>query len=757
MEPASSRRQNHPKSMAAPKSPEPPAGCNGHGAVFVVCALLILAVLLVFGQTLRYEFVNYDDNEYVYENPQVIKGLTWYGIGWAFTHSQVCQWVPLTTISHLIDCSVYGLNAGGHHLTNVLLHAASAVLLFLVLRRATGALWSSAFVAAVFALHPLRVESVAWVSERKDVLSGLFFMLTLWTYVRYVQNGSKAGIAVPAVASRPWTLDYCWVLLFFTLGLMSKPMLVTLPFVLLLLDYWPLGRFQPTTPRSTFLALCVLFREKFPLFLLAAGSSVITFLVQKSSRISIDSLPMSKRLLNVTLSYGTYVAEMVWPDNLAGFYPYPPTMPMGQIMSTGALLLAITVLAILLARRFAFFLVGWLWYLGMLVPVIGLVQTGSQSHADRHTYLPQIGLYLVIVWAVRNLTVSWRYRRLGLGGAALSVIAALMICAGKQTACWHDSETLWKHTLARTSSNNVAWNNLGYFLFQRGQMDEAITCFKKALKINPNFFEAYNNLGVVRLQMKQPEEAMVCFQKALEISPDFVEAHYNLGCAFDDQGRLDEAIMQYKKAIELKFDLAEAHNNWGGILDRQSQWEKATEQYRIAIEIKPDYVDAHGNLANALFKQGWFDEAIKEFQRTLELMPSSVKNHYMLGLALQNQKKFGAAIIQFQEVLKLEPGHVLAQNGLAWLLATCPEASLRNGSQAVELARNAEQLSKGMSPQILDTLAAAYAEAGRYPEAVETARRALSLITTQNNNPRADALQIRLKLYEANSPFHEKP
>ena len=849
MESASTPGQNRPKSMAARQSEKRFAVSDGKGTVLGVCVLLAVAVFLVFGQTLRHKFINYDDDAYVWNNPKVVKGLTFQGITWAFTHSHCNNWHPLTWMSHMLDCQLYGLNAGGHHFANVLLHAATAILLFLVLRQMTGALWPGAFVAAVFAIHPLRVESVVWVSERKDVLSGLFFMLTLLMYARHARRKS-------VLDSRFWPLDYGLALLFFALGLMSKPMLVTLPFVLLLLDYWPLQRFTIRSSRNVILRLVV---EKLPFLLLSAASCAVTVLVQGEAVKSMVALPLASRLGNALVSYVTYLVQMVWPENLAVFYPYRPDVPVWQVACSGALLLSVTTVALLAVRRLPCFLVGWLWYLGMLVSVIGLVQVGDQSHADRYTYLPQIGLYLIIAWIVRDLTVSWRHRRQILGAAAFTVIAALMVCARKQTSYWRNSESLWNHTIACTAGNYVAYTNLGATIANRGRFPEAIEYFQKALEINPDSAETHNDWGKVLLEQGRTAEAIEHFQKAVEIDPDCAEAHNNLGIllaaqgqtaqaikhyqiaiklnpdraevynnlgnvlatqgrtaeaiehfqkaleiepyyakahhnlanVLAAQGRLDEAIAHFQNAVELRPDYSEAQNDWGTILLEQGRFAEAMEHFQKAVQLNPDFAGAHDNLAatlalqgrpaeaiehyqrslqikpdnakarynlaNILAAQGRLDEATEHYQRALELMPNFTHALYQLGLVLQSQGKFAAAIAQFQKILELDPRHVSAQNNLAWLLATCPEASLRNGNRATALARQAEQLSGGGSPQILDTLAAAYAEAGHYPEAIETADRALQLAGAQHNAVLAAAIRMRLKLYATHSPYREKP
>ncbi len=654
--------------MVAPQSQERPAGRNGNGAVIGVCVLLVVAVGLVFGQTVRHGFINCDDGPYVYENTHVVKGLTLTGIVWAFTHSHACFWHPVTWLSHMLDCQLWGLNAGGHHLTNVLLHAANAVLLFLVLRQMmglrldksvgassapAGALWPSAFVAAVFAIHPLNAESVAWVAERKNVLSGLFFMLTLWAYVRYVQGvtsgkwqvtGKEAAAAAPdsSRVTHHASLFYGLTLLFFALGLMSKPMLVTLPFVLLLLDYWPLNRFESSTtlnPQlSTNRALRLVF-EKLPLFLLAIAAGFIAFLTQKSDGAvaTLESLPLGSRLANGLVSYVTYILKMFWPDNLAIFYPYPARVPAWEVAVAGALLLFVTIQAVMFARRRPYLLVGWLWYLGMLVPVIGLVQIGGQSHADRHTYLPQIGLYLAVVWAIKDLTASWRCRRQVLGAGAAIVLAALMLCAWKQTSYWRNDESLWGHTLACTSGNYFAHNNLGTALLEKDQIDEAVTQFQEAIRLTPGFADAHYNLGTALLKKDQIDDAISQFQEAIRLKPNYADAHYNLGTALVRKGQMDEAISQYQEAIRLTPDYADAHTALGIALGMKGQTDEAINQFQEAIRLKPDYAEAHNNLGIALGMKGQIDEAISQYRKAIRLKPDYAEAHNNLARALEKK------------------------------------------------------------------------------------------------------------------------
>jgi tetratricopeptide (TPR) repeat protein len=783
-----------------------PAGSDRRWLVFGVCIFLAAITFAVFGQTLRHEFVDFDDDLYVYENPAVTGGLNLKGVEWAFTHVVLFNWHPLTMMSHMLDCRLYGLNAGGHHLTNVLLHTASVILLFLVLRRMTGALWRSAFVAAVFAIHPLRVESVAWVAERKDVLSGLFFMLTIWAYVRYAEQVTGDKCQVTRADSTPSRFMfhvsrfYCLVLLFFALGLMSKMMLVTLPFVLLLLDYWPLNRFTPPTPApavtgngDSFKNHSIPWRvilEKIPLLALSGATCVVTLMTQKEM---IEPMPVSLRIGNAVVSYVIYLRQMVCPAGLAVMYPYPQNgLPWWEITLAVALLAAISTGVFLRRQRQPYLLMGWLWYLGMLVPVIGLVQSGWRAHADRYTYLPQIGLYFALTWAAGSLGAGWRHRRLVLGLIAAVVITALSIGSFIQTSYWRNSETLWTHTLACTSDNALAHNNLGNDLLQAGQADEAIAHFLKAVKIQPDYSEAYNNLGNALLQEGRADEAIIRYQKALAIKPDYAEAysnlgnalmqkgrvdeavahfqkaleiqpeyaraHYNLGNALMQKGRLDEAIAHFQKALEIRSDYAEACNNLGNALMQKERADEAIARYERALEINPGYAEACNNLGHALMQKGRVDEAILHFQKAVAIRPEYAKAHYNLGHALMQKERVDEAITHFQKALEIRPDYPDAGYNLAraaWLLATSPEVSVRNGARAIELAEAMERLSGGKDPMINMTLAAAYAEAGRFPEAVATAERAQQLAAHQGNASLVDVLGRQIKLYQAGLPFRD--
>jgi tetratricopeptide (TPR) repeat protein len=617
------------------KSESPAAGLTDRWLVPGVCIFLAAITFAVFGQTLRHEFVNFDDNVYVYNNPAVSHGLTLKGILWAFTHVHSSNWHPLTWVSHMLDCQLYGLNPGGHHLTNVLLHTATAISLFLVLRRMTGFLWRSAFVAAVFAIHPLRVESVAWVAERKDVLSGLFFMLTLWAYTRYTQGlssveGRELSVqGVRAFDPRLWTLDYYLVLLFFALGLLCKPMLVTLPLVLLLLDYWPLRRiaeFGDKLPGATKRSEggSTLLFEKLPLFGLAVASCVVTIFAQHDAIQSFEKFSLPLRLGNAVVSYVAYLGQMFWPADLAVFYPFTAkSVGVSEVVLSLVLLAGISMGVFILRRRRPYFLTGWLWYFIMLAPVIGILQVGSQAHANRYTYLPQIGLCLLLTWAAADLTVSWRHRRQILGVAALGVIATLMACTWKQTAYWKNNESLWTHTAACTSSNYVAQNELGNILLQRGRVDEAMVHYQQALQIKPDSAEASYHLGNALFQKGRADEAIAWYQQALQIKPGFAEASFNLGNALLQKGRVDDAIVQYQQALKIEPVLSEAHINLGNALLQKGRVDDAIAQYQTALQITPDNAEAHNNLGSALLRMGRLNEAITHYQKALQITPDN--------------------------------------------------------------------------------------------------------------------------------------
>jgi Tfp pilus assembly protein PilF len=659
-----------------------PPGLNGRWTAAGVCIFLAVATWLVFGQTLRFEFVNYDDNVQVYEVQQIENGLTLNGILWAFTHRHYGHWIPLNTISHMLDSQLYGLKAGGHHFTNVLLHAATAILLFLVLRRMTATIWPGAFVAAVFAVHPLHVESVAWVAERKDVLSGFFFMLTLWAYVRHVQNqpringrGSNGITADRAITSRPWDLDYSLALLFFACGLMSKMMVATLPLVLLFLDYWPLNRFvQPASgkagsKKSQWLIPRQLILEKIPMLGIIFMAGLGMLFARPENGAILGPLPRSLQTGRALLTPLTYLWQMVYPVGLSVSPPSPAIAPLVWEVTLGTILLVAISAAFFLWRRVRpYLLVGWSWYLVMLAPVLVLIGTGMELRCDRYTYLPQIGLYLLLAWAAADLCAGWRHRRVVLGGCATIILAALIVCARTQTAYWRNSESLWTHTLACTSGNYVAHNNLGNALLQKGSVNEAIAHFQKALQIKPDNAEAHYNLGNALFKKGSLDEAIVHFQKALQITPDNVEAHNNLGNALLQKGNADEAITHYQKALQINPDYSEAHNNLGSVLLQKSNVDEAITHFQKALQITPDYSEAHINLGYALLKKGNVDEAMVHYQKALQINPDDANAHINLGNILLGKGNVDEAIVHYQKALQIKPDDADAHNNLGYAL-----------------------------------------------------------------------------------------
>lgn len=737
-----------------------------------VSAFLAAITILIFGQTLWHDFVNFDDPVYVYDNPEVKGGLTWHGLIWAFTRVHTSNWHPLTWISHMLDSQLFGLNAGGHHATNVLLHALTAILLFLVLRAMTESLWRSAFVAALFAIHPLHVESVAWVSERKDVLSGLFFVLTLAAYLRYVRNPPSPG-------------RYLAVVLAFALGLMSKAMLVTLPFVLLLLDYWPLQRFTaaPRIGRRVIL-------EKLPLIALSVASSAATIFAQTDAFRPMQKVYFASRIENALVSCLDYLWQMVYPLKLAVLYPHPMnTLPPWKVAAAAALLVATSAGALLLRRKRPYLLVGWLWYLGMLVPVIGILQVGIQARADRYTYLPQIGLYLAATWAIADLSARWPRRRQMLAVTAGGLISVLSWTAWQQTAHWRDSESLWNRALAVTSRNDLAHHNLGYHFFLKGRLDEAIAQFKSALQIWPRYMVAMNNLGVALLKAGRPDEASAVLQRAIAINPKDARAHFNLGNVLMEKGQVDEAIAEYGKQLEITPDhvdtllgLGKAFLEKGEVTSAIVHYEKvlqfqpreasayyhlgiahaekndaeiAIANWRKALEIKPAYAEAHNNLAIALLGNGDAGQAIAQWRKMLEIQPENADAHNNLGVALIRNGRASEAVMHWRKTLEIDPGKTATRMTLAWVLATSPESSLRNGAAAVELAEQAHQQGGGDNPMALRTLAAAYAETGRFSEALSAAQEGLRLATDSGDPALIETFASELALYRNNSPMRD--
>jgi tetratricopeptide (TPR) repeat protein len=552
-----------------------------------LAAGLIVITVLVFANVRTFDFVSYDDPWYVTNNPNVTAGLSRAGVWWALTSGYLFYWQPATWLSHMADVELYGLHAGGHHVTNLILHIGGTLALFGFLRRATGGQWRSALVAALFAIHPLHVESVAWVAERKDVLSTLFLMLTMWTYVVY--------------AERPSTRRYLIVMACFALGLMAKPMLVTLPVILLLLDLWPLRRIQSGAghwPRR----IVVLIREKIPLVVLAAIVGVATFIVQAQVGAvgTLAQLPVSYRLSNAVLSYIRYAWQTVWPDGLAVFYPYPAQLPpWWQVGVAAAALVAITVEAARAVSRRPYLLAGWLWYLVTLLPVIGLLQAGDQLMADRFTYVPLIGLFIIVAWGAADIVGDHPRFRIAAGAVAALLVAVLAFVAYRQVQHWQNSETLWRRALAVTEGNHRAHAGLADVLQQRGEIDSAITEYRAALRIVADQAEWRNNLGLLYVRQNKVAEAIGQFAIATRVNPDFADAHNNLGAMHARAGQFAEAIASYQAAIRIAPDNALAHGNLAKALAGAGRVEEARRACQEALRLDPAN-DEWRRLASAL-------------------------------------------------------------------------------------------------------------------------------------------------------------
>jgi tetratricopeptide (TPR) repeat protein len=790
---------------------------------------LVVTTLVAYLPALSGKFV-WDDDFWTTKIAGLLRDVSGLGVMWCqFTALQ--QYYPLTGTTFWLDYHFWGFWPLPYHIENVLLHALAALLFWRLLRRLQmpGA-WLA---AAIFALHPVMVESVAWITERKNVLSLVFYLGALLAYERYASwvtsdrrqvTGTEptAPVADWSRGTRHRSLFYGLAFLLFLCALLAKATAFSLPAVILLVCWWQRGRIRWRAD-----ALPVL-----PFFALAIGLCLVTAWLEKNhvgAKGAEWAISFPDRCLIAGRAPWFYVGKLLWPANLCFIYPRwrPDVASLTQWIYPITALGAVVALWLARSRLGRGPVAAACFFAGTLFPVLGFMNAYGMRYSfvwDHWVYLPSLGLIALVAALIARAAERLR-RPVVLQGFAALVLPVLAVLTWRECGTYADLETLWRTTIAKNPNAFLAYNNLGFILSGKGQVDEAIPYFQKTLEINPGFFEAHNNLGNELLRKGQVDEAMDHFKKAVEIaptstvsyynlgnallqigqldeaighfkraleiepnfvkaqnnlgvalmrsgrlaealehyqialaiSPNFAEAHYNLGCIFDQQGRLDAAIAHYQKAVEIKPDYVEAHYSLGVALGLQGRLNEAVAQYRQAIQLNPDYADAHGNLANVLAAQDRLEEAIPEYRRTLELVPDSAQAHFRFGQALQAQRDFKAAITEYQRTMELNTKHLPAHLSLAWVLATCPEASARNGAKAVELTQQAERLAGSESPQILDTLAAAYAEAGRFGEAVETAQRALNLTATQNNPPLAEAIQNRLKLYEANAPYHEKP
>jgi tetratricopeptide (TPR) repeat protein len=719
----------------------------------LICLGLGLVTLALYLPVIHYGFVEYDDQQYVTENPVVQAGLTWRGLIWAFGF-HAGNWHPLAWLSHMLDCQIYGAWAGGHHLTNVLLHIASTVLLFLALNRMTGFVWRSAAVAAIFAWHPLHVESVAWIAERKDVLCAFFWMLTLLLYVRY--------------AAQPSIVRYLCAFGSFILCLMAKPMAVTLPFVLLLLDYWPLNRvskFAPnpteTLPRFAGKSWQQLVVEKIPFLLFSVVGCGLTLAAQQQAIVSTAGLTVWRRFFHSITAYAHYFWGIFFPHKLAVYYPYVLNFEPVTIIFSGGVLIIVTILALKNFQQKPYLIVGWLWYLGTLIPVIGLVQVGDQAWADRYTYLPSLGLIIPAVWFLCEIIKS----RAMLQGMFGLVAVLLITAASVQLSYWKDTRTLFEHTAKVTPKNYMAITVLGSLLAGEHKLNEAMVYYHKALSFQPDFPEAHFFLGNALDEQGKLDEALAEYQKALWFRPTEAQTHIFMGIALAKEKKYDAAITHYTAALKLDPDSAVAQNNLARIFHTQGKLDAAVEHYRAALDIDPKLALAHNNLGILLLQENKPADGAMQLREAMRLNPTNSETQFNLALALNQQQQWSEAAELFTKIagaspdpkahyefavalahlqktreamseyasaLLIQPDFPEALDGLAWILSTNPNPNFRNGTEAIKMSERACELTGRNDPVKLKTLAAAYAETGRFKDAINVLEIAKALAIKKN-------------------------
>ena len=666
-----------------------------------ICFLLVAATLAVYFPVGSYDFITYDDPAYITKNKMVRAGWTREGFTWAFTTTHHRHWHPITWLSHMTDCHLFGLNAGRHHLTSLFFHLANTILLFLVFRRMTGALMQSAFVAALFALHPLHVETAAWIADRKDILCTLFLLLAMWAYARY--------------AERPGLLRYGVVLVFFGLGLMSKSMVLTLPLIFLLLDLWPLDRFQreqpvsggkpeyhtAVNPRYQKASVLRLVGEKILFFVLVgAGAASAVVAMHKGRPVDLAGFKTNMTYIAEALvSYVGYIEKMIWPHNLALPYLRIETPPQWHTLTAGMLLLCISILVIRWARKRPYLVTGWLWYLVTLLPVIGLVKHGPHSMGDRYTYIPLIGLFIMIAWGVPDLVSRWRYRKIILGLSAGLVLLALMLSSAAQVRHWENDITLYGHTVKATENNAVAHNNLGNALRRKGRIAESIEHYTEALRIWPGYAEAHNNLGIALKNQGRLEAAVRHYAEALRIKPKFGKARQNFKNALKAGKKQGGDVLKlYGEFLRINPNDEKMHYRFGNLLKKKGKLDEAVEQYSEALKIRPNYVAALNNLGNTLKMQGKVAEAIERYGQALRINPRDAKVHNNLANALKQQGKMDEAIEHYDAAVKMNPRFVKAYNNLAdaYMQKGLPTEAIEHYSKALSIDADDKKARQGL-------------------------------------------------------------
>jgi tetratricopeptide (TPR) repeat protein len=637
-----------------------------HGALVFI--LLALATLAVFMQVWNHDFVTYQDPDYVTANPIVRAGVTPGGAAWAFTTYRIGKWFPLSWLSHMADCGLFGMRSGPHHLMNLLLHVCSTLLLFGLLQRMTGDRWRSAVVAWLFALHPLHVESVAWAAQRKDVLSALFWFLTIWAYLSYIE--------------RPKPVRYLLLLVPFCLGLLSGPTVIALPLVLVLLDVWPLRRIRVAEPAGAgrspqqaqagreVKSFSGILLEKALLFELSASVAIAMMVFQKPEATVMPQawIPFGTRLANVLLSCVAYLWQTIWPARLAVFYPYPSSLPSWQVIGAGLAIAGISFLALRLIRRFPYLAVGWFWYLAALAPVIGLVLSGMEPQADRYTYIPLVGIFLTLSWGVAEALTRLPGGKTALAFIAIALCPASMILSWNQIRHWRNSEALFQHAIDVTSGNHVAYYRLGGVFRDQGRMKEAILSYAEAIRLLPGDARAYGELAEVLYGQGRVEEAVAFYREAVRLNPNSQEDRISLGIALDRSGKAADSIEQLAEAIKINPRSADAHYNLGRIYADLGRLSEAAAQFVETIGLQPDNAGAHYNLGTALAGQGKMNEAVASFERAVQLKPDYASAHNNLGSALANLGRIDEAVVHFSEAVRLTPDSEEARRNLQYAL-----------------------------------------------------------------------------------------